>query len=441
MKGTSAVQILFSRSLTKARSLKAFVVGIVALIVYSNLAFAGGMTNSLAIVRPQPEKEQLVKKVDDRLIAATSKFAFKLFGQAIKQRSGKNLLISPASVMLALAMTYNGAEAETRQAMADALELKSMSLEEVNRASADLKSALGTADPNVQLKMANSLWTRNGFSPKPAFIQRIKEYYAGEVASLDFASPAAPATINSWVSRNTEGKIEGVVDRIDPEIILFLINATYFKGQWQVAFEKEKTKDDVFRLADGRQKKLPMMFRSGRYAYQKGKDFQAVALPYGTGRMSMYVFLPDEHTSLDQFERNLTPENWENWMRGFRTAPGELTLPRFKIEYAAELNDMLKPLGMAEAFDPLRANFSLIAEPGAGKRIYISRVKHKTFAEVNEEGTVAAGATSVEIGVTSVQLPQEPFVMKVDRPFFFAIRDNGTGVVLFMGSVVDPAQG
>ena len=441
MKGTRAVQIPLFRSLTKAHCLKAFVAVVVALIVYSNLAFTGGMTNNLAIVRPQPEKEQLVKKVDDRLIAATSKFAFKLYGQAIKQRSGKNLLISPASVMLALAMTYNGAEAKTRQAMADALELKSMSLEEVNRASADLNSALGTADPKIQLKIANSLWTRDGFSPKPAFIQRIKEYYAGEVASLDFASPAAPATINSWVSRNTEGRIEGVVDRIDPEIILFLINATYFKGQWQVAFEKEKTRDDVFRLADGRQKKLPMMFRSGKYAYQKGKDFQAVAVPYGTGRMSMYVFLPDEHTSLDQFERNLTPENWENRMRGFRTAPGELTLPRFKIEYAAELNDMLKPLGMAEAFDPLRANFSGIAEPGAGKRIYISRVKHKTFAEVNEEGTVVAGATSVEIGVTSVQLPQEPFVMKVDRPFFFAIRDNRTGVILFMGSVADPAQG
>jgi len=438
MKGTDAMQMLLSRSLTKAPSVKAFVAAVIALIVCSNLAFTGGMANNRAIVRPQPEKGQLVKKVDDRLIAATSRFAFKLYGQVLKQRSNKNVFISPPSVILALAMTYNGADGETRQAMADALDVEGMSLEELNRAFADLKSVLGTADPKVQLKVANSLWVKNGFSPKPAFIERSKKYYEAEVASLDFASPAAPATINSWVSRNTESRIERVVDRIDPRTILFLINAIYFKGQWQIAFEKEKTKEDVFRPADGRQKKLPMMFRSGKYQYQKGKDFQAVALPYGTGRMSMYVFLPDEQTTLDQFELNLEPENWENWMRGFRMAPGDLTFPRFKVEYEADLNDMLKALGMAEAFDPLRANFSGIAELDLGFRIYISKVKHKAFAEVNEEGTEAAAVTSVEMSLTSVQQPQEPFIMKVDRPFFFAIRDNETGVVLFMGSVAEP---
>jgi serine protease inhibitor len=141
---------------------------------------------------------------------------------------------------------------------------------------------------------------------------------------------------------------------------------------------------------------------------------------------------------LDQFERNLTPENWENWMRGFRITPGELTLPRFKVEYEADLNDMLKALGMAEAFDPLRANFSGIAELNPGNRIYISKVKHKAFAEVNEEGTEAAAVTSVVGNLTSAQQPQENFIMKVDHPFFFAIRDNATGVVLFIGSVADP---
>jgi serine protease inhibitor len=438
MKGTNAMQILFSRSLTKVPSMKAFVAAVIALIVCSNLAFTGGMANNIAIVRSQAEKEQLEKKVDDRLIAATSRFAFKIYDQVLKQRTSKNVFISPASVILALAMTYNGAEGETRQAMADALEVEGMSLEEVNRASADLQSILLTADSKVQLKIANSLWARNGFSPKPTFIQRSKEYYAAEVASLDFASPSAPARINSWVKTNTEGKIEKIVDLIDQDTILFLINAIYFKGQWQVEFAKEKTKDDVFRIADGHQKKLPMMFQSGKYQYQKGKDFQAVVLPYGSGRISMYVFLPDEHTTLDQFERNLTPENWENWMRGFRITPGELTLPRFKVEYEADLNDMLKALGMAEAFDPLRANFSGIAELNPGNRIYISKVKHKAFAEVNEEGTEAAAVTSVVGSLTSAQQPQENFIMKVDHPFFFAIRDNATGVVLFIGSVADP---
>ncbi|HZI88266.1 MAG TPA: serpin family protein, partial [Pyrinomonadaceae bacterium] len=287
------MQILLSRSRTKARSLRAPVAALIALIMCSGLAFTGGMANNLSVVRPELKQEQS-KKVDERLNAANSKFAFKLYEQALKQPGRTNVLISPTSVMLALAMTYNGAEGETRRAMANTLGLEGMSLEEVNRAAADLTSALSSTDPKVQLKIANSLWAKKGFSPKPDFVQRARDYYAAEVASLDFASPAAPETINSWVSKNTEGRIEKVVDQIDPEVVLFLINAIYFKGQWQFPFQKEKTKDDVFRLADGRQKKLPMMFQSGKYFYQKGKDFQAIFLPYGTGRISMYIFLPDE---------------------------------------------------------------------------------------------------------------------------------------------------
>ena len=408
------------------------VAAVIALILCSGLLLTGGLANNSPVVQPQEQS----KKVDERLIAASSKFTFKLYQQAVKQRGQSNLFISPTSVMLALSMTYNGAEGETRRAMANTLGFGDMSLEEVNRAAADLISALASTDPKVQIKIANSIWTRKGLSPKPAFLQRTKENYAAEVASLDFASPTAAATINSWVSKNTEGRIKKIIDEIDSDKIMFLINAIYFKGEWEVAFQKEKTKDDVFRLADGNQKKLPMMFRSGKYLYQKGKDFQAVVLPYGTGKVSMYVFLPDENTSLEQFEKNITHENWETWMTRFGSAPGDLTLPRFKVEYAAELNDMLKALGMAEAFDGARADFSGIAEVSGGNRIYISEVKHKAFAEVNEEGTVAAAVTSV--GMTLTSLPPQNFVMKVDRPFFFAIRDNATGNVMFMGSVVNP---
>lgn len=426
-KETNTMQILF-KAVAKPRLLTPALAAVIALMMGSSLAFTGG--------RSGPEKEQ--SKVDDRFIAANSKFAFKLYEQAVKHRGQKNLLISPTSVMLALAMTYNGAEGETRRAMADALSLQGISLEDVNRAAADLTAALSSTDPKVQLQIANSLWAKKAFTLKPAFVQRSKQYYAAEVTSLDFADPTAPETINSWVSRNTDGRIKEAVERIESEVILFLINVIYFKGQWQYTFEKEKTKDDVFRLAGGRQKKLPMMFQSGKFLYQKGKDFQAVVLPYGTGQVNMFIFLPDENTPLEQFERNVTQENWEAWLRGFRLAPGELTLPRFKIEYAAKLNQMLKALGMAEAFDPTRADFSGLVESPQNNRVYISEVKHKAVAEVNEEGTVAAAATVVVVGVTSAQLPQENFVMKVDRPFFFAIRDNATGNVLFMGSVVDP---
>ena len=407
--------------ITKAMShssIKALVASVLALIVYSNVALTSGQ--------------------DTRLTAASSRFSFKLYDQLVKRRTGGNTFVSPASVMLALAMTYNGAGGTTRQAMARTLEIEGMSLDDVNRAFADLKSALAPDDPKVQLKIANSLWVRNGFALNPAFVDRNKQSYAAEIASLNFRDPAAPKTINSWVSKNTNGKIEKIVDQINPDEVLFLINAIYFKGQWQFEFKKEDTKPDVFRLAGGQQKEVPMMSQSGKYFYYKGKDFQSIALPYGTGKVSMYIFLPDEQKSLDQFEKDLTPANWDTWMNSFQLTPGDLMLPRFKVEWESGLNETLKALGMAEAFDPVRADFSQMAKVGPGNRLFISEVKHKSWCEVNEEGTVAAAVTSVGVGVTSVQVPREKFVMKVDRPFFFAIRDNRTGVVLFMGSVTNP---
>ena len=378
------------------------------------------------------------KMVDDRLHAATSRFAFKLYGQIIKQRNGKNTFVSPASVMLALAMTYNGADGTTREAMARSMELDGMSLDDVNRAFADLKLALNPNDPKIQLKIANSLWARNGFALKPAFIKRNEDYYDAEIANLNFADPSATKTINSWVNKNTEGKIEKIVDRIKPNDVLFLINAIYFKGQWQFEFKKENTKPDVFRLPGGDPKEVSMMSQSGSFFYYKGTDFQSVALPYGAGSVSMYIFLPDEKTGLDQFERSLTSENWDTWMKSFQLTPGDLKLPRFKVDWESKLNDVLAAVGMAEAFDPERANFSQIANVNSANNLYISEVKHKAIAEVNEEGTVAAAVTSVGVALTSVQQPREKFVMKVDRPFLFAIRDNQTGVVLFMGSVANP---
>jgi len=412
------------RHKSSIKATKVLIASLIALLVCLSVAHSEGSQNP----------------VDSRLTAASSKFAFKLYDELLKRRKGGNTFVSPASVMLALAMTYNGAAGTTQQAMARTLEIEGMSLEDVNRAFADLKSTLASADPKVQLKIANSLWVRNGFVLKPAFIARNKQHYASEIANLNFADPAAPDTINSWVNKNTEGKIAKIVDHISGGDVLFLINAIYFKGQWQFEFKKKDTKPDVFRLAGGEQKQLPMMSQSGTYPYYKGKDFQSVVLPYGTGRVSMYVFLPDEQKGLDEFEKDLTSENWDLWMKSFQVYPGDLSMPRFKVEWDSELIDALTALGMAEAFDPARADFSQMVKLNSGDKLFISAVKHKSFCEVNEEGTVAAAVTSVIGSVTSVQQPREKFVMKVDRPFFFAIRDNLTGVVLFMGSVINPGS-
>lgn len=373
--------------------------------------------------------------IDSRLVSANTSFGFKLFAEVAKQDAGKNVFISPASVGLALAMTYNGAAGETKAGMQRALEIQGINHAELNNAYAQLRQALESADPKVELDIANSLWGRKGVTFNPDFIQRNKQFYGAEVTALDFGDPGAPATINSWVTDKTKGKITHIVDQIDAQTILFLINAIYFKGKWSHEFDKAKTKEDSFTTGAGQQKRVPMMHQSGNYNYYEGKTFQAVSLAYGDGRASMYIFLPAQGSRLDEFQKELIAANWESWMKQFADTKGDISVPRFKVEYEIGLNDALKALGMGLAFDANRADFSGIVQ--GSERAYISRVKHKTFAEVNEEGTEAAAVTSVEMRTTSARI-QKTFQMIVDRPFFCAIRDNKTGTVLFVGSITDP---
>jgi serine protease inhibitor len=374
-------------------------------------------------------------EVDSRLVSANTAFGFKLFSEVVKHDSGKNIFISPASVGLALAMTYNGAVGETKLGMERALEIQGLHHDELNRAYAQLRQALEGADPKVELDIANSLWARKGVTFNPDFIDRNKQFYGAEVTALDFGDPASSATINSWVSDKTKGKITHIVDQIDAQSILFLINAIYFKGKWSIEFDKAKTKEDNFTTGAAQQQRVQMMHQSGKYNYYEGKNLQAVSLPYGDGRASMYIFLPAAGSNLDEFQKSLTAANWESWMKQFSETRGSIAVPRFKVEYEVGLNDALKALGMGVAFDPDRADFSGIVQGSA--RAYISRVKHKTFAEVNEEGTEAAAVTSIEMRVTSARI-ERTFQMVVDRPFFCAIRDNKTGTVLFVGSITDP---
>jgi serpin B len=397
---------------------------------------ANSNTENTSQVTMEEPKPPASGKLDPRLAAANAKFGFKLYSELTKQSAEKNIFVSPSSIALCLTMAYNGAEGETRQAMARALETQALSLDELNHAYADLKAALENPDAKVKLQIANSLWARQGLQFKPDFIQRNKDYFGAQVTALNFDDPSAPATINQWVSEKTSGKIDKIVDQIDSSSILFLINAIYFKGTWAKEFDKAKTKENNFTLVRGT-KRLPMMSQSGNYQYLETGNFQAVSLPYGGGRVSFYVFLPSSSSSLGAFEKSLTEANWQQWMTQFHATDGDISLPRFRVTYEATLNDALKALGMGTAFDEARANFSGMIQMG-GQNVYISRVKHKTFAEVNEEGTEAAAVTSTEMRATSMRMPTERFRMVVDRPFFCAIRDNATGAVLFMGSIYDP---
>jgi serpin B len=396
-----------------------------------------GNTSTLA-QSPLPSSESPVQKKtatpDTKVVNANNKFGFKLFSEVLKQESSeKNVFVSPSSVAIALAMTYNGASGSTQKAMAKTLELQGMNLSEINSSYADLKRLLENPDANVQLTIANSLWADKNASLQSDFIQRNQEFYKAQVSNLNFQDVEAPNIINTWVKDNTRGKISKIVDKIAPNQMLFLINAIYFKGKWSNEFDKSQTASLPFYLASGEQKNHPMMSQNGDYRYQENEQFQAVSLPYGKdGKVSLYVFLPKQNSNLQAFSQNLNAENWEKWMTQFRKREGLIRLPRFKTDYDVTLNDALKALGMEEAFSK-QANFS-----GIGKNLAISQVKHKTFVEVNEEGTEAAAATSVGIVATSATQKPEPFKMIVDRPFFCAIRDNQTGSILFMGSIMEP---
>jgi len=381
-----------------------------------------------------PTPEQVVAPVvNSKLIAANTKFGFKLFSEILQQESSKNIFVSPASVAIALAMTYNGASGETQQAMAKALELQEITLQEVNSGNAAISAGLTNTDSKVELTIANSLWAKQEYPIKQDFLQRSQKFYKAKVTNLDFSDRAAPTIINNWVNQSTRGKITQIIDSINPNDVLFLINAIYFKGKWRTEFDKNQTADYPFYLPAGGQKQHPMMSQTGEYRYYENEKFQAISLPYGEdGKLSLYIFLPNQNTSLSDFYQGLNTENWEKWMTLFRNREGLIRLPRFKMEYDLTLNQTLKALGMEIAFRD-EANFS-----GIGDNLLISEVKHKTFVEVNEEGTEAAAATSVAIAVTAVIPAQEPFQMIVNRPFFCAIRDNQTGTVLFMGSIVEP---
>ena len=384
-----------------------------------------------------PESESPISKrklnPDSKLVTANTKFGFKLFSEVLKQDSSKNVFVSPSSVAIALAMTYNGASGSTQEAMAKALELQGMSLDTINSSNAALKTLLENIDPKVQLTVANSLWASQDTSFKPEFIQKTQDFYTAKITNLNFRNADAPNIINKWVQEKTRGKINKMVEKIDPSQVLFLINAIYFKGSWTNEFDKKQTADYPFQITSTEQKPYPMMSQTGKYKYYENELFQAVSLPYGRdGKVSFYIFLPQQN-SLDAFYQNLNTENWEKWMTQFNKQEGFIRLPRFKIDYDITLNQALTALGMGEAFSN-EANFS-----GMGKNLKISEVKQKTFVEVNEEGTEAAAATSVGIVALSARMPaQEPFRMIVNHPFFCAIRDNQTGSVLFMGSIVEP---
>ena len=368
-----------------------------------------------------------------KLTESDNKFGLKLFGKIVETEQDKNIFISPLSVSMALGMTYNGADSTTLEAMHETLEYGDLTIQEVNESYRSLIELLTELDPKVIFDIANSIWYREGFPVENDFLTTNQDYFDAVVRALDFSSDDAADIINAWVNENTNGKIEKIVDKpIDPLTVMFLINAIYFKGTWTYEFDEENTTDDIFYLPDGSEKGCKMMSHQCDHNYFENEQFQAIDLPYGDAGFSMTILLPKPGIDTDSLIAQMNNNTWNSWLGSFSEQEVNLFLPKFKLEYEISLNDILSALGMSIAFEPGRADFTKINSDG---NLYISEVKHKTFVEVNEEGTEAAAVTSVEISFTSIG---SGITMHINRPFVFAIRENHSGTILFIGKIVEP---
>lgn len=363
-----------------------------------------------------------------------SGFSLDLFQRMAAEDLGKNVFISPLSVWLALGMTYNGASGTTAEGMAKALHASGIALDDLNKDNAGLMGVLTAADPKVKIAIANSIWIRQNVAStfNKDFLDRDQKYYTAQIQALDFANSTAADTINKWVEDNTNGNIKGLVQPpIDPSTVMFLINAVHFKAPWKQAFDPKDTVDGTFTKSDGSEVQIKFLSRRKGNLGFVDDNIVAARIPYAAGRLEMVAVMPLKQTLAD-FVKNLTNEKLDSIISQCGETSLNLRFPKFKLEYKAELNDALKAMGMDEAFSAA-ADFTAMSK-SLGRQLVISKVSHKAFIEVNEEGTEASAATSVEMELTAM-----PMSLEFNKPFVYLIRDSKTGAVLFMGTMENPA--
>jgi serine protease inhibitor len=378
--------------------------------------------------------------------AADNAFGFRLLNAVQKAAPSGNVVLSPVSAALDLAMVLNGATGETRQQMLEALSLSGSDIGAINTGNAQLIKVIRTPASSITLSVADSLWVDNRRATlRPDYVRQMQESYGAEIADLDFSSPAAASRINGWASKETQGRIPKVIDRIDPADLALLLNAVYFKGQWTHKFDKAQTQQRDFTLAGGTVKQVARMGQSGHFDYFETSDVQAVRLPFGSGDLVMEIFLPAKSSSLGKLEAELTPENWAAWRARFVSRSGKIELPRFELKSNYSLKVPLQSLGMVRAFhsggtDAAQLTDMLSSSAGQAHAgpFFISSVLQSTYWKVDEEGSEAAAVTTIGVRAALARPEQQPFQMIVDRPFFCAIEDRRSGALLFVGAIHDP---
>ena len=382
----------------------------------------------------------------EQVIAGNQDFAFDLYQSLIDSQHG-NLFFSPHSISTALAMTYTGSDTLTAHQMSQVLHLPQD--RQISNAGFSLLASRVAAEEEHNgyvLRLANRLWGQEGFPFREDYLTSVGSHFKSGLQTLDFARnvESARCSINEWVAEETNNRIAGMLPAgsLGADTRLVLTNAIYFLGKWQEQFAEHLTRNHGFELDSGTVD-VDMMWNDATfpYAYDEGIGLSIVELPYTANAPSnqsiaMIVLVPESRDGLAQVERELSAAKLSSMMDQMTKTRVRLGLPKFRLEQSFGLKESLSAMGMSAAFSPPNADFSRMADTAGGQRLFLSDVVHKTYIEVDEGGTEAAGSTAVPVTVTSV--PLEPEIQVVaDRPFLFLIRDEGTGTILFMGRIVD----
>jgi len=381
-----------------------------------------------------PRRDIILTKTEQALSAEANRFAFDLFQQVNSE--DKNYFISPLSASLALSMTANGTAGETAAQMKDVLGFQSFSYEQMNGFFKKMTGALKEADQLTQVGIANSVWILEGFPVYEKFKDIVRSCYLAQVEELDFFSPTAIEAINNWCAAKTNGKIVEIIDEIPPSMVMYLINALYFKGEWTYSFDKSASYSDRFYGDDGSSPLTDFMIQTETFPYLENELCQIAELSYGNEAFSMVLLLPKPGVHVDRVIKDLmNTERWNILVNELEDYERKLTvsMPKFRFEYEKDLIPTLQAMGMTIPFMEGMADFSNMSPSGG---LYIGLVKQKTYVEINEEGTEAAAVTIVGVEKSSIE-PDDPLPFYVNRSFVYVIKEKSTGIILFMGKMSD----
>lgn len=374
-----------------------------------------------------------------KIVKGNTEFAFDLYH---KLSAGSNTFFSPYSVSAALGMTYAGARNKTADEMQKTLHINDAASfhKDFGQLIKDINSLNGT---DVKMSIANRLFGEKKYEFLQKYLDEVKEWYSAPIERLNFRQEpdASRVHINKWVEDQTNDKIKDLIPPglIKPITRLVLVNAIYFYGDWASQFKKENTKKGDFYQTDTKKISADLMTQQAGFSYFETSDFKAIRIPYKGHKVSMEIYLPNKKDGLAEWEKELTADNYTKWSGMFKHHEVNLTMPKFKMTYTSTMSDLLKSLGMELPFDERFADFTGMTEK---RELYISEVVHKAFIDVSEKGTEAAAATAVIMNeTTSVRHEPKPLkIFKADHPFFYVIRDNKSGSILFMGRMTDPTK-